>query len=78
MSAYNSKSATQSFHDPSTYIQRPISAKTPDVAHILTSIFGYNFMQNKHSETTELNANFCFRKFGRTKSSFFSFFVIFI
>lgn len=60
MSAYNSKSATQSFHDPSTYIQRPISAKTPDVAHILTSIFGYNFMQNKHSETSELNANFRF------------------
>ncbi len=41
MSAHNSKSAqTQSFRDPSTYIQRPISAKTPDVAHILTSIFG--------------------------------------
>jgi hypothetical protein len=48
MSVYNSKSATQSFHDPSTYIQRPISAKTPDVAHILTSIFGYNFMLNKY------------------------------
>ncbi len=31
---------TQSFHDPSTVIQRPTSAKTPDVSHILTSIFG--------------------------------------
>ncbi len=55
MSVYNSKSATQSFHDPSTYIQRPISAKTPDVAHILTSIFGYNFMLNKcHKPLTDL------------------------
>lgn len=34
------KSASQSFHDPSTFIQRPISAKTPDVSHILTSVFG--------------------------------------
>ena len=29
-----------SLRDPSTYIPRPTSAKTPDVSHILTSLFG--------------------------------------
>ena len=30
--------------DPSTFIQRPTSAKTPDVSHILTSLFGSAFI----------------------------------
>ncbi len=29
-----------SLRDPSTYIPRPTSAKTPDVSHILASLFG--------------------------------------
>ncbi len=39
-------SNVQNFHDPSTFIQRPTSAKTPDVAHILTNIFGEIFTKD--------------------------------
>lgn len=27
--------------DPSTWIQKPTSAKTPDVSHVLSDVFGY-------------------------------------
>jgi hypothetical protein len=38
MSASNSSVKTR---DQSTFLQRPTSAKTPDVSHILASIFGF-------------------------------------
>ena len=50
-----SASNAQHFHDPSTFIQRPTSAKTPDVAHILTTIFGEAF--TKDVLTTEVIKN---------------------
>lgn len=40
MSAKTKSSSTPSIRDPSTNLHRPTSAKTPDVAHILTSVFG--------------------------------------
>jgi hypothetical protein len=38
--------ATPSLRDPSTFLQRPTSAKTPDVSHILTSLFGLVYDQS--------------------------------
>jgi hypothetical protein len=36
----NTNSDSNTLHDPSTVLQRPTSALTPDVSHLLTTIFG--------------------------------------
>lgn len=54
MSAKGS-SSSPSIRDPSTNLHRPTSAKTPDVAHILTSVFGQLF--TKDVLTTDIIKN---------------------
>jgi hypothetical protein len=40
MSISANTNSAPSNRDPSTFLQRPTSAKTPDVSHILTNLFG--------------------------------------
>lgn len=55
MMTSSSSNFSENLHDPSTVLQRPTSAKTPDVSHILTSVFGEAF--TKDVLTTDLIKN---------------------
>ncbi|RNA16769.1 deleted in lung and esophageal cancer 1-like, partial [Brachionus plicatilis] len=41
--------SSHSLRDPSTFLQRPTSAKIPDVSHLLNSIFGDKYNKEKLS-----------------------------
>ncbi|CAF0775579.1 unnamed protein product [Brachionus calyciflorus] len=47
MSVSSQISSTPNFNDPSTYLQRPTSAKIPDVSHLLNNIFGEKYTKDK-------------------------------
>jgi hypothetical protein len=44
MSAIDKLASHLNYADPSTYLQRPSSAKTPDVSHLLSTIFGQVYL----------------------------------
>ena len=60
MNTSSSSNFSENLHDPSTVLQRPTSAKTPDVTHILTSIFGLVSSLSLIFYTFSSSIKFCF------------------